>query len=368
MGMPDDLKNRVLEIVSIVKECPDNLQPLCLELLLRDYLEGRHRPTCRRTPHPPAPTKDQPDEHLAAGETGQQDLKAGDLHMKARKFMERYSISLDHLNQLFYRDDREIKPLYEDLKTTRMAESQIRVALLHTLPRPRGRTRAPLRASPDGGALRLLQTLSWSHRIAADGGASMKCRGFDLDMFLRVGMVVQEHALASGDEPVGDFERLDQTSLHRDRRDRLGAPRLPTDVVVARDSDHDDVAEFRRSDALSAGLLPLENSVDHRVCGEMFRRGHGLLGTARRPVPWPARHMRINASGGIRFRRVAVPLSLQRHDHLDGVFFDLPQMLESGINLNQTAVVVTLVEHIRRNLSQLSNHVCTDLHTFGLRP
>lgn len=53
--------------------------------------------------------------------------------MKVRKFMERHTITLDHLNQLFYKDGGEIKPLYEDLKTTRMAESQIRAALLHAL-------------------------------------------------------------------------------------------------------------------------------------------------------------------------------------------------------------------------------------------
>jgi hypothetical protein len=47
--------------------------------------------------------------------------------------MERYSISLDLLNQLFYKESGEIKPLYEDLKTTRMAESQIRSALLQAL-------------------------------------------------------------------------------------------------------------------------------------------------------------------------------------------------------------------------------------------
>ena len=51
--MSDDLKERVLEIVSIAKECPENLQPLCFELLLRDYLEGRQRPLAAR-PSPPA--------------------------------------------------------------------------------------------------------------------------------------------------------------------------------------------------------------------------------------------------------------------------------------------------------------------------
>lgn len=136
--MADDLKERVLEIVSIVKECPENLQPLCFELLLRDYLEGRQRPPIAPpSPASPPPPAEQPQaqDSIAAGETstGQQDLKAGDLHVKVRKFMERHSITLDHLNQLFYKDGGEIKPLYEDLKTTRMAESQIRAALLHAL-------------------------------------------------------------------------------------------------------------------------------------------------------------------------------------------------------------------------------------------
>ena len=48
--MPDELKDRVLEIVPIVKECPENLQPLCFELLLREYLESKRRPAASETP------------------------------------------------------------------------------------------------------------------------------------------------------------------------------------------------------------------------------------------------------------------------------------------------------------------------------
>jgi hypothetical protein len=139
--MSDELKQRVLEIVSISKECPDNLQALCFELLLKEYLESRRaRPTPAASTPPPVPApappaEEQPPVEPLAGETttGQQDLRTGDLHIKARKFMEKYSLSLDHLNQLFYKDGAQIKPLYEDLKTTRMAEGQIRVTLLHAL-------------------------------------------------------------------------------------------------------------------------------------------------------------------------------------------------------------------------------------------
>lgn len=138
--MPDDPKERVLEIVSIVRECPDNLQPLCFELLLRDYLETRQRPPAtsaqgtQAAATTPAPEREATaDSSPADASMGQQDLKMADLHMKARKFAEKHVISLDQLNSLFYKDGGELKPLYEDLKTTRMAEGQVRVALLHAL-------------------------------------------------------------------------------------------------------------------------------------------------------------------------------------------------------------------------------------------
>jgi hypothetical protein len=40
---------------------------------------------------------------------------------------------LEQLNELFYKENDEYKPLYEDLKTTKTSESQIRIALLLAL-------------------------------------------------------------------------------------------------------------------------------------------------------------------------------------------------------------------------------------------
>ena len=70
--MADDLKELVLDIVSIAKACPENLQPLCFELLLRAYLEGRQRPPAAppSLPSPPSPAEQpQPQDSIAAGET-----------------------------------------------------------------------------------------------------------------------------------------------------------------------------------------------------------------------------------------------------------------------------------------------------------
>ena len=63
----------------------------------------------------------------------QDDLAEKDLHLKAKRFLQKNTLSIEHLNQLFYKEGDEIKPLYDDLKTTRSSESQIRVALLKSL-------------------------------------------------------------------------------------------------------------------------------------------------------------------------------------------------------------------------------------------
>ena len=132
--MSEDLKARVLELAAIAKECPDNLQERCFELLLTDFLARKapakppKPPSDDETPEPPKDDEDPADET-----TDQQDLKVSDLHMKARKFLQRFTLTIDDINALFFKEGAEVKPLYEDLKTTRMAEGQIRITLLHAL-------------------------------------------------------------------------------------------------------------------------------------------------------------------------------------------------------------------------------------------
>jgi hypothetical protein len=140
-----DLKDKVKEIAEIAASLPDNLQQPCFELLLKHYLASvlpasgsaedvavmEHAVAAQEGVPPAAPPETlQPLEQVAKG---QADLTNNDLHVKARRFMEKYSVSLAELNNLFYKEGQEVMPLYEDLKTTRTAESQIRVALLLSL-------------------------------------------------------------------------------------------------------------------------------------------------------------------------------------------------------------------------------------------
>ena len=129
------LKEKVEEFAEIARSLPDNLQAICFELLLRNHLEGGKRlagePSAATAPPEPAPAAT----GTPPGDTGpkQEDLNSTDLHVKAKKFLAKYALSLDQLNNLFFKEDGQPKPLYDDLKTTRTSESQIRLTLLLAL-------------------------------------------------------------------------------------------------------------------------------------------------------------------------------------------------------------------------------------------
>lgn len=130
------LKEKIDEFAAIARGLPENLQVICFELLLRNHLEQLtgSRPPKEPPPIPPAapvpPTETTPPAEAGAK---QDDVKPSDLHLKAKKFLEKHGLSLEQINNLFFKEDNQLKPLYEDLKTTKMSESQIRVTLLLAL-------------------------------------------------------------------------------------------------------------------------------------------------------------------------------------------------------------------------------------------
>lgn len=137
------LKDKVLELAEIAKECPENLQAVCFELLLKHYLDSLAPKTHQSMASPtsaPATGPAASPQPREGSETqiedvvkGQDDVSETDLHIKARHFMKKHGITIEQLNNLFYKDDGKIESLYEDLKTTRMAEGQVRIALLQAL-------------------------------------------------------------------------------------------------------------------------------------------------------------------------------------------------------------------------------------------
>jgi len=131
--MSEELKKRVFEIVDIAKQCPENLQQKCFELLLQDYLtKSGHRKTADLMQD--LSKEGELVEGAVSDEISEQeDFAEKDIHLKARRFMKTNNITIDQINQIFYKERGEIKPLYDDLKTTKATESQIRIAMLQSL-------------------------------------------------------------------------------------------------------------------------------------------------------------------------------------------------------------------------------------------
>ena len=127
------LKEKVLEIVKIAQECPENFQQSCFEILLKHELcifetpKGSPGGQDRETFKEREKSKGEPKSVVEKSATSQDDLSSADLHLKTRRFLEKQGLSVDHLNLLFYKEGEQIHPLYENLKTTRTSESQIRI-------------------------------------------------------------------------------------------------------------------------------------------------------------------------------------------------------------------------------------------------
>lgn len=128
-----DLKTKILEFATIAKECPENLQEKCFELLLADFL-SQQNPESKKTKHK-SNLENQDEEKSKVVdekivEPKQEDIQERDLHVKVKQLLKKEILTVEQINQVFYKDNGELKPLYDDLKTTKAAESQIRIALL----------------------------------------------------------------------------------------------------------------------------------------------------------------------------------------------------------------------------------------------
>jgi len=128
-----ELNKKVRELAHIAAGLPENLQLACFELLLKNYLGV---PPAEMVPiqnlkdgtgHRDANNVPDGDDPPPATE---EDIGESDLHAKTRRFLAQNGLSIDHVNNLFYKEDGETRALFEDLKTTLMSDGQIRIALL----------------------------------------------------------------------------------------------------------------------------------------------------------------------------------------------------------------------------------------------
>lgn len=128
--MNNELKEKVLSFVEIAKECPENLQEICFELLLSNYLNS----SSDTPPESDKKSKDgNGDNPPELDPPAQNDILESDLHVKAKQFLKKSGLTIDNINQILYRENDEFLPLFDDLKTIKSSESQIRICLIHSL-------------------------------------------------------------------------------------------------------------------------------------------------------------------------------------------------------------------------------------------
>lgn len=149
-----DLKEEIKEIVEIVALVPESLKVMCFEMLLKDALAKRHAPSKApvHAPAPPAPEPKVPKAVAPMEESdtesdstsipapgvqpkvgGGSDITSSDLHMKTKKFMEKGGLTLEHINNVFYKEGDNFQLLITDFGATNMAEGQIRIASMQAL-------------------------------------------------------------------------------------------------------------------------------------------------------------------------------------------------------------------------------------------
>ncbi|HNW71677.1 MAG TPA: hypothetical protein PKZ36_00295 [Candidatus Paceibacterota bacterium] len=132
--MIKNIKEQIKEIIEIVNLCPANLQEKCFDILLSDIIKSD------KTKDEGHPKKDEvPDKKESEDKnkninlvSNGEEFEMKDFHTKTKKIIPK-ELTLEEINNLFYKEGEEIKPLYDDLKSSKVAESQMRVAIMEAL-------------------------------------------------------------------------------------------------------------------------------------------------------------------------------------------------------------------------------------------
>lgn len=145
------LKEEVKEIVEIMALVPEEHRAMCFEILLKDAITRRHpspnpappasalAAPSGKNPTPASNAADVTDEQIppAAGIQPKvnegSDIVMSDLHMKTKKFMSSNDLTLEHMNNVFYKEGDKFELLITDFGATNMTEGQIRIASMQAL-------------------------------------------------------------------------------------------------------------------------------------------------------------------------------------------------------------------------------------------
>lgn len=133
----EKIKSEIKDIITIVKECPENLQEECFRILLNELLENSHSSLKNKNPSED-PKNNESNKGVDSGKQEvmnnvkelEEEIALKDLHAKTKRFMESNELSIKDINKLYYKADGKILPIYDSLGSNKLAESQVRLGLL----------------------------------------------------------------------------------------------------------------------------------------------------------------------------------------------------------------------------------------------
>lgn len=132
-----ELKKEIKEIVEIVEQCPEKLQEKCFEMLLNQYiLEHKVEKDTNIGSQSAAKNviTDDAVENTSsidcADSSSIEEIKITDFHIKIQRFFTNNGVTIEDINNLYYKEDGKLMPLYESLGSTKMSECQMRLELL----------------------------------------------------------------------------------------------------------------------------------------------------------------------------------------------------------------------------------------------
>lgn len=128
------LKTEIKEIIDIVNQCPDSLKEKCFELLLSNFLKSQKEDSIIVTEKEINSEKSVSDKGSSEAFSGTavdtDDICEKDFHVKVQRFLKDNGITMEAINNLYYKENDELKPFYDSLKSTSMQECQLRLAVL----------------------------------------------------------------------------------------------------------------------------------------------------------------------------------------------------------------------------------------------
>ncbi len=127
--MNEELSEKIKEIIEIADSCPEIYRVECFKILLAKAigLSPEHEYKKDKGGDIPSNTGNE------TPTTSQREILDKDIHLKFKQFMRKNDISISLINELFYYENGDLLPLYDDLKTVKASEVQIRIGLLQAM-------------------------------------------------------------------------------------------------------------------------------------------------------------------------------------------------------------------------------------------